>query len=52
MNPEFHEWTGEVCPCCGMQLIAVRETGFKFCSNDSMICDFEIEPPKLDDRLS
>ncbi|WP_321367640.1 hypothetical protein [uncultured Desulfuromusa sp.] len=36
-----HELTDEKCPHCGLRMVKVKPTGFMFCSNDSMICDYE-----------
>lgn len=29
------------CPYCGYQLVEVITTGFRYCSNHSLICDYE-----------
>lgn len=36
-----HQVTDEACPLCESNMILVKPTGFKFCSNDS--CGFEKE---------
>lgn len=40
-----HKLTDEICPYCGFNLVEVITTGYKFCSNHSLICDYE----KFDD---
>jgi hypothetical protein len=36
-----HKMTEEVCPHCSMNMVEVTTTGFKFCSNESIVCDYE-----------
>lgn len=38
-----HAWAEKACPYCGYELIRVIATGFLFCSNHEMICDYEEE---------
>ena len=39
----LHKELEEVCPYCGCVMIEITTTGFKFCSNASLICDYEVE---------
>lgn len=41
-----HELLDEECPHCGFKMVRVATTGFKFCSNHELICEFEIDPSK------
>lgn len=41
INTETHEWVGRECPDCGYELKRYKLTGFVFCSNHEMICDYE-----------
>jgi hypothetical protein len=47
INHLYHEWTNEHCPHCGRLLIRVKETGFLFCSNSQLVCDYEIQGPVM-----
>ena len=42
-----HELTSELCPECGMRLVRVKTTGYMFCSNSELICDYERGYPRL-----
>lgn len=44
-----HRLTHKVCPLCGMRMVEVTTTGFLFCSNASLICDYEVDAPAKDD---
>ena len=39
-----HKLTDEICPYCGMQMVEVTTTGFRFCSNHTLACDYEYDP--------
>lgn len=38
-----HKVLDERCPRCGYKLVLVTTTGFKFCSNYSLLCEYERE---------
>lgn len=38
-----HKLTDECCPCCGEKMVEVITTGYKFCSNNPAVCDYEIK---------
>ena len=39
-----HKLTNEICPHCGMRMVKVTTTGFRFCSNHKSVCDYEYDP--------
>lgn len=41
-----HELTDEICPCCDLRMVRVKPTGFMFCSNNSLVCDYEKDFPE------
>lgn len=43
-----HRLTDEICPHCGMRLVEVTTTGFRFCSNHESVCDYEYDPNDID----
>lgn len=38
-----HRVTPENCALCGLSLVEVVTTGFRFCSNSDLVCEFERE---------
>ena len=48
----IHKLLDEHCPYCNHKMVEVTTTGFKFCSNDFSVCDYEIEPGIKNDRAS
>jgi len=36
-----HRLIDERCPACGSKLVEVVTTGYKFCSNNVLTCDWE-----------
>lgn len=46
-----HEELDEKCPNCGYNMVRVKTTGFKFCSNPDTVagCDYEDESEMTDD---
>lgn len=39
-----HKVLDERCPRCGYKLVLVTTSGLKFCSNFSLLCEYEREP--------
>ena len=39
-----HKLTDEICPHCGMRMVKVTTTGFRFCSNHESACEYEYDP--------
>lgn len=40
----IHKLLDEKCPFCGHNMVEVTATGFKFCSNSDLVCEYEYEP--------
>lgn len=38
----IHKLIDRLCPHCGKRLVKVTTSGYTFCSNDFLACDYEI----------